>query len=201
MENFDYIQKFGFSEMYEWKLPLPEERFGRFVTFDDEYPNRLVLFGESSNNDIFGVTTINSAIESDNPKYWQFSYLCNNVGDTYLKKEKLAVGQKVYDEVLELNYIMTRPWEHFIPILNSEFDESKEYIPRTNRAEWIRVNLLGKCIVRDNGKCEPGEYCQPYDGKLKKFFGTAIPLKKSWKGQRFYILSRVSENTIMILMK
>lgn len=201
MENLNYIQKFGFSEMYEWKLPIPEDRFARFVTFDDEYPNKLVLFGESSNKDIFGVSTINTVIESDNPDYWQYSYMCNEVGDIYLKKEKLAVGQKVYDEVLEMNYILTRPWEHFIPIENEKLDKSKQYIPRSKRNEWVRVNLIGKCIVRDNGKCEAGEYCQPYDGKLKKFFGIATPLKKSWKGQKFYVLGRVSENTIMIVMR
>ena len=201
MEEFDFIQKFGFSEMYEWDQPIPQVRLGSFVSFSSENPEKIVNYGENPGAEVLGVSTINTVVESDNPKQWRGSYLFNEVGDMLLRKEKLAVGQKVYDEVLELNYIMTRPWEHYIPIENEALDKSKKYIPRTNRQEWIRVNLLGKCIVRDNGKCVPGSYCQPYDGKLKKNFGIAVPLKKTWKGQKFYVLNRLTENSITILLK
>lgn len=201
MENNDFTMKLGYSEMYEWKAPIPESRLGLFVSFDRDQPNKIVPYGENPGAEVLGVSTINALTISDNPKEWHMKYAFNEVGDMYLKKEKLAVGQKVYDEFLELNYISTRPWEHYIGIPTENFDESKQYIPRTNRAEWVKVNLLGKCIVQDNGKCTPGQYCQPYDGKLKVNFGKAIPLKKTWKGSKYYVLNRISKNTIMILVK
>jgi hypothetical protein len=200
MENANLIQPFGFSEMYEW-ADVSKANLGIFVVFDDVTKNKIVPFGENTNTEVLGVSTINSTIESDNPKQWKFSYMCNEVGDIYLRKERLAVGQKVYDQILEFNYIQTRPWEHLIPIENKYFNKEVEYVPRTNRQEWVRVNMLGKVVVRDNGECKPGEYCQPYSGKLITNFGTAVPASDDVNLKKFYVLERLSEKTILILNK
>lgn len=200
MENNNLIQKFGFSEMYEW-ADIQKASLGLFVTFDTTNPETIVPYGENNNDYILGISTINSSIESDNPDHWKYAYMCNEVGDLYLKREKLAVGQKVYDQVLEFNYIQTRPWEHFIPIENEHFDKTKQYIERTRRSEWVRVNLMGKVIVKDNGECVPGQYCQPYTGKLIKNFGTAVPASNDVNIKKFYVISRLSKNTILILNK
>lgn len=199
MEELNLIQNFGFSEMYEWS-DTSKIALGVFVTFDSSMPNKIIPYGYDNNKEILGITTVNSAIESDNPERWKYAYMCNEVGDIYLKKEKLAVGQKVYDQILELNYIQTKPWEHFIPIENQYYDKNKEYIPRTKRVEWVRVNLLGKVIVRDNGECKAGQYCQPYTGKLIKNFGTAVPATDD-NVKKYYVLERLSNNTILILNK
>jgi hypothetical protein len=198
--NEDLIQKFGFSEMYEWyEIPEPQFRLGRFVTFSKKVPNRIVPVSKADQN-ILGVTTVNTVLDSDDPENWKYKNMCNEFGDLYLRKERLAVGQKVYDQYTEMNYIQTRKWEHFIPIPNQYFDEKKQYVKRTNRSEWIRVNLMGKCIVEDDGNCKAGEYCMPYTGKVKPRQGTAIPATEDAK-QKFYVLERVSEKTIMILNK
>lgn len=199
MEELNLIQNFGFSEMYEWS-DTSKIIIGAFVSFDSDSPSRIIPYGYGNNKEILGITTVNSVIESDNPDRWKYAYMCNEVGDIYLQKEKLAVGQKVYDQVLELNYIQTRPWEHYIPIENKYLDKNKEYIPRTKRGEWVRVNLLGKVIVRDNGECKPGQYCQPYTGKLIKNFGTAVPATDE-NVKKYYVLERLSQNTILILNK
>lgn len=198
MENNDFIQKFGYAEMYEWSDPqnVPN-RLGIFVQFDKNNPDKIVPY---DNGIILGVSTINSTIISDNPDHWKNAHLCNEVGDLYLKKEKLAVGQKVYDEVLEFNYIVTRPWEHFITVDNEAYNPEQNYVPRTNRFEWSKVNLIGKCIVRDNGECKVGEFCMPYDGRLKEKFGTAIPAKDDAKF-KYYVLQRLTDKTIMILFR
>ena len=39
-------------------------------------------------------------------------------GDNYLKKERLAVGIKQYDQHNEFSYISTRPWEHYVNVIN-----------------------------------------------------------------------------------
>lgn len=197
----DNIQKFGYTEMYEWsELPLQENRLGRFVTFDKNNPNKINLAHDDDY--IVGISTICAQDTSDDPQEWKYSYMCNEYGDLYLQKERLAVGTKQYDQFKEMNYIRTYPWEHFIRIENKYLNKELKYVPRTRRQEWIRVNLLGKVVVKDNGKCLPGEFCTVYNGKIKELFGTAIPYDKDKNtNKKFYVLERLSENTILILNK
>ena len=197
--NEDLIQKFGFSEMYEWsQTPDTNNRHGRFVQFDPEYPNKIKLCSDCKN--IVGVSTINASIVSDNPEEWCSKNLFNEYGDAFLQVETLSVGEQVYDQENEMAYIKTRKWQHYIPVQNPNFDNTKEYTKRTNRYEWIRVNILGKCIVEDDGNCKPGEYCTLYKGKIKSKQGTVKPASEKSE-IKFYVLKRVSPKTIMILYK
>lgn len=196
----DNIQGFGYTEMYEWAdVPEHKNRLGRFVTFDTKNP-KLIKFAHN-NDEILGITTVCAEITSDDPDEWKYAYLCNEFGDLYLQKERLAVGTKQYDQMMEMNYIKTYPWEHYIKINNKHYDKEKQYVKRSNRSEWVRVNLLGKTIVLDNGKCEAGKYCTVYQGKIKDLWGTAIPADKTCKTKKFYVLGRLSDNTILILNK
>jgi len=198
--NDDLIQKFGYSEMYEWdEVPKSEYRLGRFVTFSSTNPDKIVAVSSSSQM-IIGITTVNSLLESDNPDEWKYKSMCNEYGDLYLKKERLAVGEKVYDQLTEMNYIQTRPWEHYITIDNKFYNPDNKYVKRTNRQEWVRVNLMGKAIVEDNGECKAGQYCKPYTGKIKALQGTAIPATNKDENS-FYVIDRLSEKTILVLNK
>lgn len=200
MPGEDLIQRFGYSEMYEWEaVPQGDRKLGRFVTFSKDDPSKITCVNKDSQQ-VIGVTTVNSTIESDNPNDWKYKNICNEYGDLYLRKEKLAVGEKVYDQLNEINYIRTRPWEHFVPINNKYYDEKQQYVKRTSRIEWVRVNLMGKCIVYDGGTCKPGGYCTPYVGKMKENFGIAVPSVGTEKN-RYYVLERLSENTILIFYK
>jgi hypothetical protein len=194
------IQGFGYAEMYEWKeIPEHKNRLGRFVTFDKEEKSKITY---AHNNDyLIGVTTVCAQDTSDDPDEWKYSYLCNEYGDLYLQKEKLAVGAKQYDQYLEMNYIRTYPWEHFIKIPNKYLDKEKKYVKRSNRPEWVRVTLVGKAIVKDNGKCKPGDFCTVYSGKIKDLYGTAIPATEKTKNSKYYVIDRLSENTILVLLK
>lgn len=197
--NEDLLLKFGFSEMYEWAVvPENTSRLGKFVQFDEHEPEKIRLCKNKKR--IVGVTTVNSVIESDNPNEWHLKNLCNEYGDTYLQKEKLAIGQKMYDQLEEFAFIKTQPWEHLIPITNPEFKDTEQYVKRSNREEWIRVNLIGKVIVEDDGTCVAGEYCTPYEGKLKQKQGTVTHCDED-EPIKFYVLQRISEKTVMILNK
>ena len=68
----DLIQKFGYSEMYEWaEVPNQNNKLGRFVTFSDVNPDKIV--GVSKDNQyVLGVTTVNAVVESDNPDEWKY---------------------------------------------------------------------------------------------------------------------------------
>ena len=194
------IQGFGYAEMYEWKeIPEHKNRLGRFVTFDKEEKSKITY---AHNNDyLIGVTTVCAQDTSDDPDEWKYSYLCNEYGDLYLQKEKLAVGAKQYDQYLEMNYIRTYPWEHFIKIPNKYLDKEKKYVKRSNRPEWVRVTLVGKAIIKDNGKCKPGDFCTVYSGKIKDLYGTAVPATEKTKNSKYYVIERLSENTILVLLK
>jgi len=193
------INKFGYSEMYEWvNIPPANKKLGRFVQFDENEPEKIRIAIDDKR--IVGITTVNSTVDSDCPDEWPSKNLQNEYGDIYLKKERLAVGAKVYDQFEEISYINTKPWEHLIPIENESYDKKQKYNKRSVRQEWTRVNILGKAIVFDNGECTPGEYCKPYIGKDMKKAGQAIPANENDK-IKYYVIGRFSEKTIIILNK
>lgn len=199
-QNDNYINPVGYSEMYEWSEIPTESPYGLFVNFDPDEPNKIKLVGSASQN-VLGVTTIQTTQVSDDPENWKYAYLCNEVGDKFLKNDKIAIGIKEYDQEEEFSYIHTRPYVHYIQVPTKAYDPSKEYVKRSNRKEWVRVNLLGKVIVRDNGQCKPGKYCQPNTtGKSKKNRGIAVPAEMNVIGTKFYVTQRITENTIEIVM-
>lgn len=195
--NNKLIQNFGFCEMYEFSNEV-SNKYGKFVQFDPENPDKIILCTNPEN--VIGITSINSVINSDDPEIWPSMINRNEYGDAYMKREILSVGQKQYDQINEIPYIETKPWTNFTPFINEEYDETKKYIQRSNRKEWVRVNLLGKCVVEDNGKCIPGKYCTIYKGKDLKRIGTAIPAT-SKSIIKYYVIKRLSDKTILILNK
>ena len=200
MGDFPIIKNtFGFAEMYEW-ADIPEIKFGRFVQFSNEKDKTHCIKYATDADKIIGVSTINSCIISDNPEEWFLKYAFNEYGDGYFQKKQIAVAEKQYDDINELSYIKTSSKEVYAPLINDFFDPDKTYIPRYNRQEWSRVNLLGKCIVEDNGQCVAGEYCTLYQGNNKEKEGTAIPANDT-DNNKWYVLNRVSEKTIFILFK
>lgn len=184
------MNKFGYSEMYEWSELFKYDiiPYGRFVMFDPKSPCKIIL--ADSKDNVIGVTTINTTIVSDNPTEWQGKYLCNEYGDIYLKKRDVAVAQNNYDDINELNYIGTIKKTEVVPVINNNYDPNKQYVKRSDRNEWAAVNILGKCIVVDDGSCEAGGKCTvTSEGKATK------------ANDGYYVIGRLSENTIMIFFK
>ena len=194
MENDRIIQNFGYTEMYEW-VKVPQTKLGIFVQFSNHYPDKIEPYHGGV---LTGVSTVCSAIESDDPVNWPKAYITDSVGDVYMKEEKLAVGIKQYDQSNEFSYMATRPWSHYVKIENPVYDKNIKYTKRTNRKEWVRINILGKVIVHDNGLCEPGKYCAPYIGDDFQLWGYAVPAESN-SSHKFYVLSRVSKDSVMII--
>ena len=192
------MNKFGYSEMYEWSELFKFDiiPYGRFVTFDDNEPGKIRL--AHTGDYIIGVTTINTVCTSDDPEEWQGKYLCNEYGDCFLQEKDIAVAQNKFDDKLEMRYIATVKDKEVIPVINDEYDNKKEYKKRSNRQEWVRVNLLGKCIVTDNGECKAGQWCTISEN------GIAIPTNIT-NGMpyinKWYIIDRLTDKTIMIFFK
>ena len=192
------MNKFGYSEMYEWSELFKYDivPYGRFVTFDDNDHGKIRL-GHTSDY-IIGVTTINTVCTSDDPEEWQGKYLCNEYGDCFLQEKDKAVAVNAYDDINEMPYIATYKDTEVVPVVNEQFDKSRIYKKRSDRPEWVRVNLLGKCIVVDDGTCQPGQLCTVGEN------GIAVPIEtpNNWPFvNKFRVIDRLTENTIMIFYK
>lgn len=189
------MNKFGYSEMYEWSelFEFNIVPYGRFVSFDNNEPGKIKLANNDDN--IIGVTTINSVITSDDPNEWQGKYLCNEYGDCFLQKKDKAVAVNAYDDINEMPYVATYKDSEVVPVVNDTFDKSRIYKKRSERPEWVRVNLLGKCIVVDDGNCKPGGYCT-----ASKEGGIAVPCDDI-EPKKYYVIDRLTDNTIMIFFK
>lgn len=193
----NFINKFGYSELYQWAtIPQDVVLFGKVVQFDEQYPY-LIRLARNENN-IIGITTINSAVDSDDPQYWAYKNIFNEYGDIYLQPISIALASKEYDDINEISYIKTYKQNILEPINNKLYDPSKEYVMRSSRKEWIRVNLLGKCILEDNGECQQGGYCKLYTGNDPLKFGTVVPTTQKYKGKKWYVMNRISNKTILV---
>lgn len=189
---------FGFSEMYEWS-EIPFEGislYGKIVQFDPDYPEKIRLAKNEQN--IVGITTLNSVIDSDDPDHWMYQNIFNGYGDIFLKNNSYYKCEESYDSELEIKKLNLIKCDELIPYENPEYDKNKEYIKRSNRQEWIRINLLGKCIIEDDGNCIPGNYCTLYKGEDKTRYGTVMPANGNER-IKLYILCRVSTNSILVL--
>lgn len=193
-------QNIGYCEMYEWaELPKDKnKRYGIFVESDIKSPEKIRAYTGKGN--LIGVSTVLEGINTDNPPEWPYKYYINEIGDTYYEKKDIALAKEVFDSLKEFSYISTFKKEVYKELVNDQYNDNLNYIKRENRIEWTRVNILGKCIVRDNGKCIPGQYCKPYIGEDESLIGYAIPCDKDDKNS-FYILGRISTETILILNK
>lgn len=192
------MNKFGYSEMYEWSELFKYDivPFGRFVSFDNNDPGKIKL--GNVGDYIIGVTTVNAVCTSDNPDEWQGKYLCNEFGDYLLQEKPKAVAYNGYDDIEEIPYIGTIRETEVVPVINEAYEKELNYVKRSERNEWIRVNILGKCVVVDNGKCVPGKFCTvAYDGiAIPANISNGMPYINKW-----YVIDRLTENTILIFFK
>ena len=189
------MNKFGYSEMYEWSELFKYDivPFGRFVSLSHNDPGKIKLY-KNDNDLIIGVTTVNAVCTSDDPDEWQGKYLCNEFGDYLLQEKPKVIAYNGYDDVEEIPYIGTIRETEVVPVINEQYESELTYKKRSERNEWVRVNLLGKCIVVDNGQCMPGHYCMPYEG------GIAVPYNNV-SLHKYYVIDRLTEDTIMIFFK
>lgn len=77
------------------------------------------------------------------------------------------------------------------PQLSDDYDPEREYIPRSQRQEWAAIGLVGRLIICDNGKCEPGGYVTARQG-----VGTP-----TFKETRARCIRRLDESHIEIIVR
>lgn len=124
------------AEYFEWTdgNPNNEDRCGMLVSLQGD---KIKL---ANTNDIFGAISAKaSVIGNDDNGVWRGKYKT----DIY--------GRRVKDEAGN-------------DVLSDEYDPKQKYIPRSQRQEWAVVGVLGRVIIRDNGKCVPDGYVTGRNG-------------------------------------
>ena len=159
--NYDY------AEYFEWEdgNPSNEDRRGYSVFVNSN--GKIEKATDSTNtSDIIGVISGTAAVLGDGAVYdWQGKWKVDEWG-TVMREPAKQVSWKdendknhSYDEDKVPDGITIPSHasykEYTRKILNSDFDETKVYVPRDKRQEWDPVGLLGKVRVRDDSPKNP----------------------------------------------
>lgn len=170
----------GYAELFE-SVTGEAIEVGIFVTFS--HGMEKIRKCQSGDEYILGIVTKSPGILCDNQELrWKNKYNKDDWGKTIIVKESHSF--------LDIDNKSTEDRAVSNPIINEQWDNNQEYTPRLKRDEWTMVTLIGKVLVRDNGKCKIGCYCTCGDG------GIAIPSDKGYK-----ILKRTGPNQILILFR
>lgn len=154
-----------FAECFEWLdgNPENEDRRGLFVTLDGE----KIRPAKHSDDYILGVVSSTPTVIGDSySDDWHGKYVTDVFGERVLENGA---------------------WK-----LSDGFDEKKDsnYTSRLKRPEWAAVGLVGKLIVRDDGRCQPNGHCLPSEN------GIATP-----SGSGYRVMARIDDTHIKVLIK
>lgn len=176
-----------YAEFFEWEdgNPNNEDRVGLLVALDGEH-----IKPANSGDDILGVISGTVAVLGGNYEWeWNGKYLTDDFGR--VQYEEVEEFEDVLNEETgEIEQKSLGFFKH--PILNPEYDATKEYVNRADRPEWDTVGMLGKLYVHDDGTCIPNFYA------TAGFNGVAT---SSLEKTNMRVLSRVNDNVIRVLLK
>lgn len=173
-----------YAEYFEWSDENPdnEDRIGHFITFDN---GKNIRIATSADEYILGITSSTPAVvgNRDNDE-WSKKYLRD-------KFDRIKYETKFIDAIInnEGDVLQEAHYEQ-VPMINPEYNYTRNYISRENRKEWSLVGMLGMIAVYDDGTCVINGYCKPNDN------GVAT---KSDTGYR--VIERVSDNVVKVLFR
>ena len=172
-----------FAEYFEWedKNLNNEDRRGRFVTLQ----NNKIRFANINDDYILGVITGQGAfIGNSASEQWDQKYLVDIYGTKLTQKITIPAKYDNNNNLLVPETIID-DW-----IINPDWDETQEYIPREVRPEWDPVGLIGQVVVIDDGTCEVGGFCKPIIDGIATNSETG-----------YYVMKRLDDTHIKILLK
>ena len=144
---------------------------GRFVTFEQ---GKKIKLANKNDKYVLGiVSAVPGIIGNAAWREWQGKY------------QKDIFGRIIQETIIDDN-----GQEHNQDKINPEYDETLEYIPRSERPEWVPVGMVGQIVAVDDGTCEVGGFCYPGDA------GVATASL-----QGYYVMERKDENHILVLMR
>lgn len=179
------------AEQFEWadSNANNEDRRGHFVTVDT---GEKIRIANSSDDYILGVISskdISSFISNTAYDGWHDKYLRDVYGD-YILEEKLIPEKK--DETT--GRIIAPEHTEVVRVINPEYDETREYIPRIDRPEWAVICFMGQIVVNDDGTCKVDEYCKVADNGGATAAEKTDPIK-------YRVIKRIDESHVKIIFK
>jgi hypothetical protein len=168
-----------YAEYFEWLdgNPNGEDRVGLIVALEGGKirPAKAV-------DDILGVVSGTATVLGDDAEWvWQGKYLRDDFGRLIMTEIELPANE----DGTEFTKIMT-------PAINPEYDESKPYTSRANRAEWDAIGMMGKLYVKDDGTCIVNGYAMPGENGV----ATLATGKSNMR-----VMERINDHIIRVLLK
>ena len=178
-----------YAEYFEWAdgNPNEEDRVGYFVTFEEDNPEKIRIANE--NDYILGIVSGMPSVIGNGDECWKQRYVLDDFG-RYIEETfeyELVVGFDDDGNEIKETKIGTK-WKE-----NPEYDQTKPYTPRAERAEWNAIGMVGVLSVYDDGTCQVNGYCKSTDG------GIATACEKEIGAYR--VIKRVTDNIVKVVLK
>ena len=178
-----------YAEFFEWKdgNPNNEDRVGFVVSLIGD------KIQKATKNDsyILGIVSATPSVIGDSYQDdWNGRYLLDEWGRIQYEWRDVVVENQGDPDTENSTTTVSR---EYLPILNPDWDNTEEYIPRNKRKEWSPIGLVGKLYVRDNGTCE-------VDGFAKVSDEEGI-LEKSETETNMRVIERVNSNVVRVFIK
>lgn len=171
-----------YAEWFEWEdgNPAAEDRVGLLVALDGDKIRKA-----NSSDSVFGVTSAMPGVLGDTyDQHWYKKYLTDDFGRIQYEEVEVVEVDDLTNE--------TRTYTETRPIISTEFDATREYIPRSKRPEWSAVGLMGKLYVRDDGSCVAGGYIKAGENGIATRSDDVTNIR---------VLKRTSENIVYVFVK
>lgn len=182
-----------YAEFFEWfdGNTDSEDRVGKFVTIDG---NKIKI--AKSGDYILGIVSgAPFVLGNGDCDMWNGAYLRDDFGRIiYEPAPKIEIDEGtgeahiVVDKNGDTVFFGTRP------MINPEYDPSREYISREDRPEWDAVGMLGVLPVLDDGTCEVGRFCKCADGGI-----ATLATERGF--DTYMVIERVTENVVSVVFK
>lgn len=175
-----------YAEYFEWAdgNPEGEDRVGYIVKLNGD---KIEFANE--NDDVLGVISGTMTVLGDNAEWhWQGKYLTDDFGRIIydlVEDYRTTIDDITGEEKTEL--VGTFP----APRINPDYDETKPYTNRKERAEWDAVGMMGKLYVRDDGTAQVNGYVVANNG-----IATATENRTNMR-----VMERINENIIRVCLK
>ncbi len=185
-----------YAEMLEWLdgNVEKEDRTGLFVTLEKD----KIRVATPEDDYILGIVSACPSVCGDvRDDTWGNMHLTDIYGQPVLEEveipertEEIVTIDEEGEEVTE-TVVMEQAHTEIRQKLNPEYDNTKEYIPRSERPEWDAVGVLGKLVAIDDGSCEENGWCKVGEGGI-----ATISKQKT----RFRVMKRLDQNHIKIFI-
>lgn len=154
---------------------------GYFVTLEGD----KIRIAKGTDDYILGITSANPAFLVGSAElYWKDKYQRDDWGMGEYYDMIIPTVTDKDGKLIKLAKVKN------LPKVNPKWHRSNNYVPRSQRAEWVAVGLIGTNLVRDVGNCEVDGYCRPNEE------GIAEAAREGYR-----VLKRVGPNQILIFFR